>query len=204
MSQTRTLIGVSAMAACLLSGACGLSKAYIIAQSEEPIGQYRLELLNNADDNVRVQVAMWAQFRWNTEEGLRYTDNSGIIDLSSGEKNTFSMVEGFGGSGRENNRLVSGFSAIRFYDKESVVPYASYAYQGTYGCGEGTDCADLDGDELDRALIHFRSTDGQEERLFVRDPDRPFYLERDREDRGLGRIVITFVPAEDADAGRQE
>ena len=200
----RTLIAASAMAVCLLLGACGLSNAYIIAQSEEPIGRYRLEILNDADDGVRVQVDMWARFDWKADEGPRYGDISGIFDLSAGEKRTFPMVAGFGGDGRENNRLVSGFSAIMFYDKESEVPYASYAYQGTYGCGEGVFCWDLDGDELDRALIHFRSTDGREERLFVEDPDRPFYLERDREDRGLGRIVITFVPAEDADAGRQE
>ena len=39
-----------------------------------------------------------------------------------------------------------------------------------------------------------RHPDGVEELLFVESPDRPFYLERDKEDLDLGRIVITFVP----------
>ena len=147
---------------------------------------------------------MWAQFRWNSDDGPNFSDLSGIFDLSAGKTRTFFMDASFAGSipERENNRLVSGFSAIMFYDKESDVPYARYVYQGTVGCGEGVNCGNLDGDELDRALVYYR-TNGQEERLFVKDPERPFYLERDREDRGLGRIVITFVPTADTVGARQ-
>ena len=43
--------------------------------------------------------------------------------------------------------------------------------------------------------------DGTTERLFVESPDRPFYLERDKEDPELGRLVITFVPGADAGSG---
>ena len=204
-----TLIVGGVMAACYLLGACG--NCYLLGacgprtsspnHDENPNGYYRLEVLNDADDSVRVQVDMWARFDWPAAEEPRNGDVSGIFDLSADEKRTFPMVVVFGGDGRgEDNRLVHGFSAIMFYGKESDVPYASYVYQG-YGCGEGVYCYDLDDDELDRALTYFRGTDGKKERLFVQDPDRPFYLERDREDRGLGRIVIMFVPAADAEAG---
>ncbi len=39
------------------------------------------------------------------------------------------------------------------------------------------------------------------ERLFVRSAARPFYLERDKQDGDLGRMVVTFVPGADAVAG---
>ncbi len=129
--------------------------------------------------------------------------SSGIFDLSADEKRTFYLVIGPGAGTPNDSRQMRGFSEIAFYDKESDVPYERCAYDLVLYCGGDEDCLhthDIYGDEPDRSVVYRRS-DGVEERLFAQDPDRPFYLERDREDRGLGRIVITFVPAAAAEAG---
>ena len=47
--------------------------------------------------------------------------------------------------------------------------------------------------EEDAECVYIR-TDGAVDRLFLESPDRPFYLERDRANSGLGRMVITYVP----------
>ena len=93
----------------------------------------------------------------------------------------------------EDNYLVRSFRRIGFFQEDSDASYKSYDYP-LAGCRDvplGSDCSD-------DMWISYTRSDGPGERLFVRSPDRPFYLERDGEDLDLGRIVITFVP--DADA----
>ena len=137
-----------------------------------------------------------------TDDGKGGSDSSGVIDLSAGEKTKFLLITGPGGGTRDDSRQMIDFSEIAFYDKESGVPYKRYVYQLIVYCGGDEDCRELLRGEPDPSVVYRRS-DGVWERLFVPDQERPFYLERDREDRGLGRIVITFVPVADADAGRQ-
>lgn len=197
---------------CLLVAGCGRPDL-----SFDRGGDYRLEVLNDADDDVRVQIVMWASFqpaedRSELNRGSVAVDrtsvgepqhSSGIFDLSADEKMTFSLVIRPGAGTPNDSRQMRGFSEIAFYDKEGDVPFKRYAYDLVLYCGGDADCRhthEIYGDEPDRSVLYRRS-DGVEERLFVQDPDRPFYLERDPVDRGLGRIVITFVPAAEADAG---
>lgn len=199
---------------CLLVAGCGRPDLTPLDRR----GYYRLEILNETDDDAMVQIVMWASFlppengkyieyggvtvdRDTVRDDLK--NSSGVFDLSAGEKKTFSMLSGWGSGTPNDSRQMRGFSEIGFYDKESGVPYKRYMYDLVLYCGGDADCRhthDIYGDEPDRSVVYRRS-DGVEERLFAQDPDRPFYLERDPVDRGLGRIVITFVPAAEADAG---
>ena len=83
------------------------------------------------------------------------------------------------------------FHELHFFDAASDTSYRSYVYVGRKRVG--------DADGGDEAFLYERS-DGAMERLFVRSPERPFYLERDKEDGDLGRLVITFVPSADETA----
>ena len=197
---------------CLLVAGCGRPDLIPLERG----GDYRLEILNETDDDATVQIIMWASFlppdngkyieyggvtvdRNTIRDDLK--NSSGVFDLSAGEKKTFSMLIGSASGTPNDSRQMRGFSEIAFYDKEGDVPFKRYVYDLVLYCGGDAYCRhthDIYGDEPDRSVLYRRS-DGVEERLFVRDPDRPFYLERDRKDRGLGRIVITFVP--EADAG---
>ena len=199
-------------AGCFLLAGCPNPDPTLIPSDRA--GDYRLEVLNKADDGARTEIVMWANFRLNkNRRELKYgsdrnsvgepRNSSGVFDLSAGAKRTFFMMIGPGSGTPNDSRQLRGFSEIAFFSKESDVPYKRYVYELVLYCGGDEDCHhtyEIYGDEPDRSVIYRRS-DGQEERLFVQDPDRPFYLERDREDRGLGRIVITFVPAADAEAG---
>ena len=84
----------------------------------------------------------------------------------------------------EDNRYARHFSGIHFYDTGADNPYVSYEYD-TWWCGP---------DFADDTVCAFRRSDGAIEKLFVESPERPFYLERDKEDPGLARLVITYVP----------
>ena len=53
----------------------------------------------------------------------------------------------------------------------------------------------------DDTLVVHESSDGTTEQLFLESPDRPFYLERDGDNRQLARVVITFVPNADETSG---
>ena len=50
--------------------------------------------------------------------------------------------------------------------------------------------------------FYYDRADGVREYLFVESADRPFYLERSKEDPDLARIVITFVPSVDDGGSR--
>lgn len=208
----KCVFGCCIAAGCLLLAACGNPDLSI-----ERSGDYRLEILNGADDDARVQIVVWASFqptedRSELNRGSVAVDrtsvgepqhSSGILDLSADEKRTFSLVMGLGVGTPNDSRQMRGFSEIAFYDKEGDVPFKRYVYDLVLYCGGDADCRhthEIYGDEPDRSVLYRRS-DGVEERLFVQDSDRPFYLERDPVDRGLGRIVITFVPVAEADAG---
>ena len=89
------------------------------------------------------------------------------------------------------------YDAESEHDAESETPYKSYFYQAVR-CGDGAD-TECEGPGAEVGWIFTRS-DGTMERLFVRSPDRPFYLEPDQEDGDyVGRLVITFVPSADQD-----
>ncbi len=102
-----------------------------------------------------------------------------------------------GRSSAEDNLYLVDFGRLMYY-AESDHPYRSYVYRDSW-CSVGAfkTCVDARDDTL---WIHERS-DGTEERLFVKSPERPFYLERDKQDGDLARIVITFVPSPDEVAG---
>lgn len=136
---------------------------------------------------------MWARFR-RTADGAEGRHASGIFDLSADEKKTFFLdVKNDLRATPDDNRQMRGFSEIQFYDETGDEPYKSYRYEMVLYCGSGAFCLLVYVDVADEEVAYVRA-DGLRERLFVKDPDRPFYLERDREDWGLGRVVITFVP----------
>ena len=116
--------------------------------------------------------------------------------MDPGEKRTFEMGGGFGRDSDRDNLGLRRFHELHFYDAESDAPYRSYVYR-RFSWAILPDANPED----DEALLYERS-DGAMERLFVRSPERPFYLERDKEYGDLGRLVITFVPSTDATAGR--
>ena len=80
---------------------------------------------------------------------------------------------------------------MHFFLEGDAEPYRSYTYRD-WGC---------DGPcESDDRYRFATSPDGTRDRLFVESPGRPFYLEHDKEDHDLARIVITFVPGARAGA----
>ena len=128
---------------------------------------YYLEVVNEASNPVRIRIA-----------GV-----GDIFDLNSREKRIFRRGVLGPRDSPADNILVRGFGRIEFFDTGAHIPYEIYGY-GTRRCPDSTD---------DTLCVYDRS-DGATERLFVESPDRPFYLERDKENLDLGRLVITFVP----------
>ncbi len=70
----------------------------------------------------------------------------------------------------------------------------------SFGCDKDGRESECDGPGGERDLVYTRS-DGTKERLFVKSPERPFYLERDHDDGDVSRLVITFVPKAEEDLG---
>lgn len=116
--------------------------------------------------------------------------------MDPGEKRTFEMAGALGGDSDRDNLFLRLFRELHFYDAESDTPYRSYVYWPRRVIRDPPDANPA----VDEAILYERS-DGSMDRLFVRSPERPFYLERDKEDGDLGRLVITFVPSTDATAG---
>ena len=167
-----------------------------IPQKYEYSARYILEVVNNAADSARVHIHVGSQDFKEIPTGLRRSRyGSGIMVVASGARRVFEMRTSFGPKDSpEDNELVRAFGSIEFFRESSDTPYRSYDYP-LAGCSDaplGSDCSD-------DMWYAYRHTGGPGERLFVESPDRPFYLERDREDPDLARIVITFVP--DASAG---
>ena len=169
--------------------------------------RYFLEIANDASDGVRVGITMagGAQRFWFPSRplGERWSSGSGIIALGSGKRRTFEISARLGTRPLpENNAYARYFSAIHFYDSDAETPYRNYVYPSVK-CGEGDPdfCPRVDAAYSDDTFV-YESSDGTTERLFVQSPNRPFYIERDKEDPDLARVVITFVPS--ADSGSTE
>ena len=177
----------------------------VLAGCVEPtadhVALYYLEVANDAAHHAFVRV----RFGHHTDRGLFYDhkfkdmatgvtipygSGSGILALMSGERRTFEATALDMRDSAEDNGLVRSFSRIEFFEESSDAPYRIYYYL----IGR---CRDIpsDSDCSDDAWTHRRYRDLKDERLFVESPNRPFYLERDKEDPELGRIVITFVPS---------
>lgn len=159
--------------------------------------EFSFEVINGASDRVRLQVAMMRGFVRDPEistDDANYRSTSGILNFNSGERSTFSIRGRFVDANHfPDNFYVGSVGTIRFYSSSADTVIASYIYE-EFGCGVGLGSCD---GAVDDTLVFHRASDGTLERLFVESPDRPFYLERDRDDPDLGRLVITFSPRAD-------
>ena len=177
---------VAATAGCLVT-ACQP------AVPRDPVPKWVLEVVNEADDPVRVRIAVWDGASLPREAD---GENGGTLVLEPGERKTFRL--GGGGFGRDTSadgsRLIWAFAGLDFFDDASAAPYRSYVYSYAIRCAPSP----CDGSHTTRVFV---SPDGAEDRLFAKSPERPFYLELDKEDLDLGRLVITFVPSAEANAG---
>lgn len=161
---------------------------------------FSLEVVNNASDKIRIQIEMFdspdAALQWHTLIGVDVPNSSrsGIFDLDSNERLRFLASSGIvDASDSPANFYVRSISSVSFYETGADIPYRGYVYLA-FGCGvDLATCEEFDDDTL---ILH-RSSDGTTENLFVESSDRPFYLERDKEDPALGRLVVTFVPSKD-------
>ena len=207
-------VGVLVIAAAFLSGylvtACRLCPAVdsgVVDDAGDIRAYYStlyfLEIHNAASDRVRIQITMQAQWFWTPLEplGQQLSTTSVVFPVESGEKRKFRMVAGPGRLAfSENNVHVRFFRAIRFFAPGAETPHASYTYP-SFDCsvrdpdtwwGDDPACSD--------DTFVYDSADETTERLFVQSPDRPFFLERDKEDSDLGRLVIASVPRAISDA----
>ena len=173
---------VSAMTGCLVT-ACLFG-----GPVTDPAARWNLELVNEAGARIRVALALGQHHSFLSPTGKR----GGIVVLDPGEKRAFVIAAGLGQDTSEDNIGLTYFHELHFFDAASDTPYQSYVYLAHKYVRDAHG-----GDDV---WLYERS-DGAMERLFVRSPERPFYLERDKEDGDLGRLVITFVPSADATAG---
>ena len=189
-----------------LATACRDTLSYI-----DPPARFSLEVVNDSGERIRVQLALiHTDFLYvqdpDDELGTRTASSldatprhscglpsinlSPILALDRDETITLAMKTytscGAGlPEGNATNVFVRLLRAIHFLD---VIPVASYVYE-SHEC-IGFFCSQP-GD--DRLVLH-ESSDGTTEQLFLKSPDRPFYLERDGDSLKLARVVITFVP----------
>ena len=150
-----------------------------------------LEVINESGDRIRIRIAMRDDASFLVPSGAGtdyyYGHSSGIFDLDGDERTTVAMSSGVGPrDSLVNVRYVRLFAELHFYRNGAHIPYRSYVYD-TWWCGP--DLAD------DTSCVYYRRSDGAVDRLFVKSPDRPFYLERDDDDLDLARLVITFEPS---------
>ncbi len=161
---------------------------------------YVLEVVNDSGNFVRIHIAVTeGMFPGPVVLDGWGNSRTDIFALHANEIATFMMrrfVDGRRDSS-EDSLYVGDLSTLSFYDSEGETPFKSYRYAAS-GCGGLLlSC----GDPGDDTLIYHLSSDRVTDRLFVVSADRPFYLERDRADRDLGRIVITFLPTLDSSQG---
>lgn len=156
----------------------------------DPSERYFLEVANDAADRVRVRISMGSSDFLDRPSGQK-SPFWIELELENGERTTLRMAASAGGETAARNILaLLYFGEIHFLEANSSVAYRSYVYRYA-GCeGDDRKCWES-GDDT---LIYHRRSDGTTERLVVESPERPFYLERDKNDPDLGRIVITFVP----------
>ena len=162
--------------------------------------RFSLEVVNDASDQIRMQIEMFDLDNsrdWSTiisVDDRDYSRRSGIFNLDSNKKFRFFAISRIvDASDSPANFYLRSISSVSFYETGADIPYRGYVYLA-FGCGvDLAACEEFDDD----TLIFHRSSDGATENLFAESSDRPFYLERDKEDPALGRLVVTFVPSRD-------
>ena len=133
--------------------------------------------------------------------GSRWSSTSGIIALGTGESRTFKIAAGMGTELLpENNAYVRLFQAIGFFELDEETPYRTYDYPSVTCEGRHPVIVFWRDPACSDGRLTYESADGTTDKLFVESPERPFYLERDKQDTDLARLVITFVPSVDSDA----
>ncbi|MDD9985875.1 MAG: hypothetical protein OXQ31_06375 [Spirochaetaceae bacterium] len=131
-----------------------------------------LEVVNEASGRVRVRIG----------------DATGILDLDVGEGRTVEVAApAWAGPPVSEYVRYLPLPGIDFFDESAASPHRRYSYYNF-------DCIDATGESGDDTQCVYARTDGAVDRLFVKVPDRPFYLERDTTNPELGRVVITLVP----------
>ena len=208
------LLSVSLLLIVLISlvTACRDPLSHVI----EPPATFSLEVVNDSGEPIWVQI----EIRHSEFLSSRYAN--GILDDSLGRKATVASPVaprnscGFPSIARssilaldtresitlavktytsscgagtprddETSVFVRQFRSIHYL---GIAPVTSYVYRLTeclgFFCSHPGD---------DTMVLH-ESSDGTMEQLFLESSDRPFYLERDTENRQLARLVITFVP----------
>ena len=185
MAGRRLRVAALGVATAVLTAglaACAEAHRGVVKPVDDCYVRYSLEVANGADDRIRVRMRVS-----NTSFSPPGAAGSGIVVLESGAKRAFEMAYGpIECKERllESNKYIAYFAEIDFFDQRSDDPYRSYAYPYVR-------CLD----RTCNRVYHQSSSNGTWENLFVESSDRPFYLERDREDSGLARIVITFAPS---------
>ena len=159
---------------------------------------FTLELVNGTGGQVRVQLTMmrgygddYTTIRPHGEDfsGDDYS-KSGIVDLDAGERRLFLVHGRFFDASAPYNLYVGSVGSVQFYHKGDDAAYKSYVFVA-FGCGTDLSACDR---PIDDAQVYHRSSAGTADTLFIESSDRPFYLERDKNDSALGRVMITSVP----------
>ena len=155
-----------------------LAGCFVLACRPEGTRDYTrgwyLEVANQADDEIRVAVS--------------------VSDLTLPSAPSITIVLGFGGvPGSWELGVPRTFvGGVHFFGPDSETPYTSYVYYA-YACSDHVN-VDCEGPGSEASMIYTRS-DGATERLFVKSPERPFYLELNQDDGSVRKLVITFVPS---------
>ena len=197
-------LGVTAAVLAVGLAACPEAPRGVAKPMELCSVRYSFEVANDASDRVRVRITI-AGFSL-PGDILALEPPSGILSLEGGEKRPLSTTWGLPecdpspensrehiSSPRTSAKRTPSFAEIQFYDQQdSENPYRSYSYVSAR-CEDQPNC---------NRVIH-QSTDGTWDNLFVKSPQRPFYLERDGEAPDLARIVITYVPDGGATSGER-
>ena len=208
------LLGVSLLLIVLIFAvtACRDPLSYLI----EAPARFSLEVVNDSGKRIWVQIEMWnSEFlspRYasgipddslrrkattalplapQTSCGLPLIGRSPILALDTRESMVLAVETSTSpcGAGSPKDDETSVFARqFRSIHYLGIAPVTSYVYWLTECIGF---FCSYPGD--DTMVLH-TSADGTMEQLFLESPHRPFYLERDTENRQLARLVITFVP----------
>ena len=185
------LVVTATVLACHLVPACRQTQPTVDCST-----RYSLEVANDAAGRVRIRFGIGGQAFMDIPASEQRSGSwSGIVALDRGDRRAFEKSAFGPRDSPEDNFLVRSFGDIHSYEADSDTLYRNYEHP--FGrCGDDLVCWDSGDDTL---FYHIHSN-GTTEHLFVELPERPFYLERDKEDPDLARIVITFIPSV-ADAG---
>ena len=180
MGKHGQTLSVCASAAAVLA-ACLATACWRPMGVTDPAALWSLEVRNEASDRVRVAIGFripGISVSWDPDP------YKNVIVLDSGESRRFDAGSSLTIDSSEDNDEVLFLDRVEFYAPEADTPYRRYVYPSYHRCVRGRD---------ETHCVHERA-DGTMERLFVKSPERPFYLELDKQDGDLARLVITFVP----------